>query len=211
MIDLRIVKDKNWIKFEETLKNPKKAFDKIGDLVLHEAAVMTLDILIKGLEKSNLVRPPLTEMTQEIKSKKGLKRIKTPLIGKGRKDPKSMLSSMQVKKIKKGYILSPTGYHYAEHGQKPVKNSTLWLIHEYGALIKVTDKMRGFLAAVYGIYLKKTTEYIKIPARYPVRKALNRFIRSGKLKEILGKYDITEILINQKDSKIKGNPWDKKG
>ena len=118
---------------------------------------------------------------------------------------------MQVKKIKKGYILSPTGYHYAEHGQKPVKNSILWLIHEYGALIKVTDKMRGFLAAVYGIYLKKTTEYIKMPARYPVRKALNRFIRSGKLKEILGKYDITEILINQKDSKIKGNPWDKKG
>lgn len=38
-------------------------------------------------------------------------------------------------------------------------------IHEYGCVIPVTQKMRGFLAKVYGIYLKKDTTQIVIPPR----------------------------------------------
>lgn len=38
-------------------------------------------------------------------------------------------------------------------------------IQEFGGIIPVTKKMRGFLAAVYGIYLKKTTGVISIPSR----------------------------------------------
>lgn len=47
-----------------------------------------------------------------------------------------------------------------------------WLasIHEYGCRIKVTDKMRAYLAAT-GPHLKKTTQYITIPER--------AFLRNG--------------------------------
>lgn len=38
-------------------------------------------------------------------------------------------------------------------------------IHEYGAIITVTDKMRGFLAAAYNIHLKASTTQIVIPPR----------------------------------------------
>lgn len=47
-----------------------------------------------------------------------------------------------------------------------IQGENAWLagIHEYGCDIQVTDKMRGFLAS-QGLYLKKTTKYIKIPER----------------------------------------------
>lgn len=47
-----------------------------------------------------------------------------------------------------------------------------WLasIHEYGCKIKVTDKMRAYLAAT-GLHLKKTTTHIVIPER--------AFLRNG--------------------------------
>ena len=44
------------------------------------------------------------------------------------------------------------------------EHSWLAAIHEYGCDIEVTDKMRGFLAS-QGLYLRKSTKYIKIPER----------------------------------------------
>ena len=41
----------------------------------------------------------------------------------------------------------------------------LGAVMEYGAQIKVTDKMRNFLRYEFGVNLKKTTQYINIPAR----------------------------------------------
>jgi len=41
----------------------------------------------------------------------------------------------------------------------------LGAVHEFGATINVTDKMRGFFRHQFGINLKKTTTTIVIPAR----------------------------------------------
>lgn len=41
----------------------------------------------------------------------------------------------------------------------------LGAVHEFGATITVTDKMRGFFRHQFGINLKKTTKTIVIPAR----------------------------------------------
>ena len=38
-------------------------------------------------------------------------------------------------------------------------------IQEFGGSVPVTDKMRGFLAAAYGIHLRKSTATINIPPR----------------------------------------------
>lgn len=69
----------------------------------------------------------------------------------------SDLSKMEQKKARVGYI----------------NNSDLAMIaavHEYGARIQVTDKMRGYLAA-QGLPLKKETTHITIPER--------SFLRTG--------------------------------
>jgi hypothetical protein len=39
-------------------------------------------------------------------------------------------------------------------------------VQDRGETIAVTDKMRGFLAAAYGIYLKESTTHINIPGRH---------------------------------------------
>lgn len=50
------------------------------------------------------------------------------------------------------------------------RNEFLASIHEYGVQIRVTDKMRGYLAS-HGLHLKKSTTFINIPER--------SFMRSG--------------------------------
>lgn len=50
----------------------------------------------------------------------------------------------------------------------------LGAVQEFGARIKVTDKMRGFLAYKLGIHLKKETKEIVIPARSWLQMPLER-------------------------------------
>lgn len=57
-----------------------------------------------------------------------------------------------------GYQSSGDGFGVAE----------LAIVHEFGTKIPVTDKMRKYLAT-QGLFLKKSTEYITIPARPAVR------------------------------------------
>ena len=55
------------------------------------------------------------------------------------------------------------------------------IVNEHGATIRVTKKMRGFLAGALGIYLKKSTRVIRIPARPFMAKTIALFKR--KLSE----------------------------
>lgn len=65
-----------------------------------------------------------------------------------------------------------------------------WLasIHEYGCIIKVTPKMRAYLAAT-GLHLKKTTTQITIPER--------SFLRNG--------YDTSKDDVIKKVEKVMGD------
>lgn len=67
-------------------------------------------------------------------------------------------------------------------------------IQEYGANITVTDKMRGFLAVTYGIYLKKTTTHIMIPPRAHryqlVQNNKNKWTKQLRILLIKNNYDI---------------------
>ena len=64
-----------------------------------------------------------------------------------------------------------------------------WLagIHEYGCRIPVTDKMRAFFRAKFGISLKKTTTHIVIPER--------SFLRSGFDAYHLGVLDTADRML----------------
>lgn len=45
-------------------------------------------------------------------------------------------------------------------------------VHEFGAVVPVTPKLRGFFAAVFGVHLKPTTTALRIPARPYLRPVL---------------------------------------
>lgn len=72
---------------------------------------------------------------------------------------------------------------YEKHPHTDLTNGQLAAIHEYGATIDVTPKMRNYLHSI-GIHLKPTTYSIVIPARSFLRATL----LSDKGKEILLDY-----------------------
>lgn len=60
---------------------------------------------------------------------------------------------------------------FEKHPDSNLTNAQLGAVHEFGAVIPVTDKMRAFFRS-QGVYLKKTTTHISIPARSFLRAVL---------------------------------------
>lgn len=64
------------------------------------------------------------------------------------------------------------------HGGDPSNDvAARAIVNEFGATIRVTGKMRGFLAGALGIFLKKSTKIIRIPARGFMKKTVALFHR----------------------------------
>lgn len=68
----------------------------------------------------------------------------------------------------------------------------LAMVHEFGATIKVTDKMRAYFRYAYGINLKKSTKEIKIPARSWLQMPITRNNGADLRKLIKEKADLTK-------------------
>lgn len=84
----------------------------------------------------------------------------------------------EIKKLDKSY----TAVGWFGRGGTPSDDvAARAAVNEVGATIRVTKRMRGFLAAVLGIHLKKSTHVIRIPARPFVKKTASLFKR--KLEE----------------------------
>lgn len=64
------------------------------------------------------------------------------------------------------------------HGQP----TTIAYVQEHGAAIPVTEKMRGFIAYTWGIYLKRSTTHIHVPGKQFWSKAMMR--GSSKMRKI---------------------------
>lgn len=75
--------------------------------------------------------------------------------------------------------------HIGIFGEDDTQILMIARVHEFGVKIKVTPKMRGFLAGVKGIYLRSDTTHINIPERSYIRAGLdanrNKFIQQGSV------------------------------
>lgn len=78
-------------------------------------------------------------------------------------------------------------------------------VQEYGAKIKVTDKMRAFFRYKFGVNLKKSKDYIEIPARSwlyaPIkdsqfRKTILEYVGDKELFEETADKDVMKKLAN---------------
>lgn len=85
------------------------------------------------------------------------------------------------------YLVGPT--RLAHYGR----------VHEFGAVIRVTDKMRGFLAVQKGWHLKRSTTQIRIPPRPFMRPALFRSIAKfpDKFRGLRITYSDREVNLRQ--------------
>ena len=111
-----------------------------------------------------------------------------------------------VKAMSKNYQVKVgiLGSNGSKEVDKDLDMAGLGAVHEFGATIPVTKKLRAFFRYKFGINLKKTTKQIKIPARSFLRMPLERSnellkkIRSGEdiglIEEFFKEYGDTDIL-----------------
>lgn len=121
------------------------------------------DTIQNGIRKQNLVTPKLAARTVAMKRRKGMPAPRAPLYGWG-----DLMGSLRVFKLKKGYRLAPAGQH-----PSGLSNQALWQIHEYGATVS-----NGFGKGIL----------INIPARFPMRKGMNRYNRSEEKKKAIADF-----------------------
>lgn len=149
------------------------------------------DTLVTGLRRNNLVKPKLSKLTMAIRKARGQEKPTSPLVGSG-----TMVNNLEVVKKGKVWILQPNAKFTFSKPPKGKRGKTtkisikrLWRIHEYGAIIPVTPKMRSAFKYWFGIKLKK--RQLTIPAREPFKLAVKRYMRSQLRKE-------TDIKIKEK-------------
>lgn len=136
-------------------------------------------VLVTGMRKNNLGYAPLSAMTKHIRhaQNKDSKPI-SPLVGN-----KGMIENLEVVKDgRNSFALQPNN-KYSVTKSPSWKSSRitwrrLWLIHEWGAVIPVTEKMRNAFVMWFKIGLRKATMQLVIPARRSMQRAYNRYIRS---------------------------------
>jgi hypothetical protein len=104
----------------------------------------------------------------------------------------------EIKKLDDSY----TAVGWFGNGGSPQNDvATRAAVNEMGATIRVTDKMRGYLAGVLGIFLKKTTTEIKIPPRPFIKETARIFSKKLEQRKLIeydnllaGKFTARQIL-----------------
>ena len=71
-------------------------------------------------------------------------------------------------------------------------------VHEFGVDIPVTDKMRGYLSAQFGVHLKASTTVIRIPERSFIRAGFDTGINStvSRVREFLPFVILGDVNVN---------------
>lgn len=135
-----------------------------------------------GIKKNELDLEPLKEVSIAQKSKRGYPEPETPLYGKD--DPRSLSNVLKIRKINNGYRIYPS---WAKHYSMKISLRDLFKIHEYGAVINVTPKMRAFLHYI-NIHLRQTTGVIRIPGRHALENAYEKYMKAVSKKDISQTY-----------------------
>lgn len=138
----------------------------------------------KGIKRDLFPVERLNEQTIRIKADKGYSQPDTPLYGSGEEEKDSLYNALAIRKIKNGYRLY---VRRAKHHESNLQLRDLLNIHQRGALIMVTDKMRAYLHWI-GIHLRADTMLIRIPPRpvldMAIVKALEMRRREDPTKKI---------------------------
>lgn len=146
---MRLKTKDNWGNLFERLHLLKTKVPEHGAKLMVQAAQEMDSEVRSHLKKQGRggAPPPLSDMTRHIYSIKG------------EPDGSGVEDAMEVVVMKRGHDFT------AVFGIPDGKPTMIIKVQNEGASIHVTDKMRGFLAANYGIFLRASTTVIVIPGR----------------------------------------------
>lgn len=106
--------------------------------------------------------PPLSPATVEMKGSQ------TPWFNTG-------VLAKSIDLVRLGKFTWGIGFKSGTGSHRDMDVAAIAIINEFGATIKVTERMRGFLAA-RGIFLQKATKVLIVPARPVVRPAISKML-----------------------------------
>ncbi len=112
------------------------------------------------------------------KKEAGFSKPNVPLYGAGDSMSDTLYNLLEIHKPGERYKIKFS--NETHHGSR-LSIAQIHYIHENGAVIKVTEKMRAFLHYA-GLHLKKTTKIIRIPPR-PVYKQSLKFAKKNRRKK----------------------------
>ena len=165
---IRIIRFGDWRIAKEVFQNAKlvKAVeDGMVDGLKKSAPVIQRNIK-KGIRQGRSEWPKLHPFTI---AQKGSAR---PLIDKG-----SLMRAVKVDVESRKQLF--IGIERGSRGSKGQDLALIANVHESGATIRVTEKMRGFLRAK-GLFLRDRTKVIRIPARPFIEPAVNESVKEVK-------------------------------
>lgn len=143
------------------LRRLPRLVDETLDTFAKRDAVRVIKIYQEKLKQDKFSVDRLSSATVKIKSDQGMKQPSTPLYGAGENEDNSLYNALAIRKIKGGWRVY---VRWAKHHKSNLQLRDLLNIHQRGALIMVTDKMRAYLHWI-GIHLKAETMIIRIPPR----------------------------------------------
>jgi len=149
------------------------------DAQVKKDVISVIEEFQKGIAGNGFDLEPLNEQTVRIKQEAGQPKPSTPLYGEGESQKNSLINALAIRKIKNGYRLYR---RRAKHYKADLPLNVLLAIHEYGALIPVTEKMRSFLHYI-GIHLSPNTKIVRIPPRPVVDKAIIKALKKKRRNE----------------------------
>lgn len=164
---------------QSRLKRLPKLVDETLDTFAKRDCARVIKEYQEGIKKDLFPTERLNERTIDIKSRKGYSQPSTALYGKGGDEKNSLYNALAIRKIKNGYRLY---VRWAKHHESKLTLRDLLNIHQRGALIMVTDKMRSFLHWL-GIHLRRDTRIIRIPPRPVLDMAIIKVLEQRKTEE----------------------------
>lgn len=157
---------------------PRLVRETVETLALKDALAVVIAYQ-EGIKQNNLRLDKLHPFSKERKIDEGYDRPNSPLYGAGDSLERTLYNALEIKKDGDRYRLR---FSRKKHHDSKLTLSQLHRIHEEGALIRVTEKMRAFLHFI-GLHLSTNTRIIRIPPRPAFRKAVARMLRQKKKRE----------------------------
>ena len=164
---------------QSRLRRLPKIVDETLDTFAKRDCARVIKEYQKGIKQDLFPTERLNEKTVEIKAGKGYQQPATPLYGKGEDEKNSLYNALAIRKIKNGYRLY---VRWAKHHESNLTLRDLLNIHQRGALIVITDKMRAFLHWL-GIHLRADTYVIRIPPRPVLDMAILKVLEKRRREE----------------------------
>lgn len=154
-----------------------------------------------GIRLDMLRLKKLHKFSVSQKIKAGYSQPDTPLYGAGDGMAETLYNLLEIHKPGEAYEIK---FSNETHHNSRLSIAQIHYIHENGAIIKVTAKMRAFLHFA-GLHLKPTTNIIRIPPRPAYRKAVKRAekVRRKKRYQAKTRAAIFQLITTGKDAKFK--------